>query len=227
MATLTVKRIVCLASSRMPARTPGGRCIAGRELQADGRPGPWVRPVNGRDNAGLTPSESRYENGSTPRLLDVMDVPVLNAHPKSHQRENWLLDPNRRWAKVGSASLDDLPNWVDEFDPLCTNQSSSSKGRNDRVHTSYANSINSSLCLIKVNLKVWVFDNYNRRTVQGRFRHGGTDYWLRVTDPNYEQKYNRRPDGCYDLGERFVTISLAGAYTDEYCYKLIAAIIKP
>ena len=35
-----VKRITCLAFSRMP----GGRCVAGKELRPLGLPGPWIRP---------------------------------------------------------------------------------------------------------------------------------------------------------------------------------------
>ena len=151
-----IKRIVCLASSRMP----GGRCIAGRELGADGQPGAWVRPVSSREHEGVATSESRYADGGTPRLLDIMDIPVLNAEPKAHQRENWLLDSNRRWVKVGSVGLADLPKWVEKVDTIWVNQSSTRKGLNDRVHTSYANSIDSSLCLIEVNLEVWVFDYF-------------------------------------------------------------------
>ena len=69
-----VKRMVCLAYSRMP----NGRCVAGRELRADGRLGAWIRPVTGGEDEGVTEEVSRYANGSLPRLLDVMDVPVTS-----------------------------------------------------------------------------------------------------------------------------------------------------
>ena len=59
MAVGDVKRIVCLANSRMLS----GRCIAGRELRAGGRPGPWVRPVSGREDEGVTEAEYRYAPG--------------------------------------------------------------------------------------------------------------------------------------------------------------------
>ena len=218
-----IKRIVCLASSRMP----GGRCIAGRELGADGQPGAWVRPVSSREHEGVAASESRYVDGGTPRLLDVVEVPILNAKPKDHQRENWLLDPKRSWLKVGSMDRSDLPKWVDTICTLWLNKSSTAVGRNNRVHTSEAKSLTSSLCLIKVNLTICVFDYFNRRRVQGRFRYKGTDYWLSVTDPDYEKDYKQRADGCYPLGKCLVTVSLAGADKDGYSYKLIAAIIKP
>ena len=223
MAALTVRRIVCLANSRMP----GGSCIAGRVLESDGRPGPWVRPVSGQENEGVAASASRYVDGGTPSLLDVMDVPVLKAHPKGHQQENWLLDPNRRWTKAGSIDLVHLPKWVEEVETLWVNGCSTSKGQNDRVTTSDASSLNNSLCLIKVNLTVCVFDHYNRRRVQGRFRHKGTNYWMWVTDDDYEREYLQQPDGTYQLGECYVTISLGGANEDGYAYKLTAAILRP
>ena len=46
--TRTVKRIVCLANSRKR----GGRCVAGKELLADGRAGGWIRPVSAARKRG-------------------------------------------------------------------------------------------------------------------------------------------------------------------------------
>ncbi len=109
---------------------------------------------------------------------------------------------------------------------LWVNGNSTTKGRNDRVSISDARSLKSSLCLLMVNLKVCVFDHYERRRVQGRFRHEGTDYWLWVTDPDYEQEYLQKADGNYRLDQCFVTVSLGGANEDGHAYKLIAAIVK-
>lgn len=223
MRVPTVKRIVCLASSRMPE----GRCIAGRELSSDAQPGPWVRPVSGRKGGGVSEQESRYEDGGVPSLLDIMDVPVLNAQPENHQHENWLLDPNHRWAKKGCLGLADLSNWIEEVETLWVNGCRTRAGQNDRVRASDANFLNTSLCFIKVNLTVHVvFDYYNRRRLQGRFRHKGTDYRMWVTDPDYEQEYLQQPVGTYRLGERYATISLGGVH-NGHAYKLIAAIIEP
>ena len=43
------KRILCLASSDMP----GGHCIAGKELLANGNIGKWIRLVNDRAGEGI------------------------------------------------------------------------------------------------------------------------------------------------------------------------------
>ena len=104
LVTDIVKRILCLANSRKG----GDRCIAGREILPDGRPGPWVRPVSSRANEAVSKRERRYRDGSEPRLLDVVDVPVIKAHPSEYQSENWLLDPGRRWERI-TASL--MPTW--------------------------------------------------------------------------------------------------------------------
>ena len=64
----------------------------------------------------------------------------------------------------------------------------------------------------------------NKRRVQGQFRHARQVYHLWVTDPGFERTYLARPNGTYDIGECYLTISLGEPYRDA-CYKLIAAII--
>ena len=95
-----VKRIVCLANSRKLY----GRCVAGREWN-DGRVGRWIRPVSNREHQEV----SEYEDGSDPRVLDVIDVPVVEPCPRNFQSENWLLNPEYYWEKVGKLSWFDLP----------------------------------------------------------------------------------------------------------------------
>ena len=79
----SVKRIVCLANSRKLH----GRCVAGREW-TDGRAGQWVRPVSDREHQDVSEYERQYEDGSDPRVLDIIDVPVLDPKPEIYQTEN-------------------------------------------------------------------------------------------------------------------------------------------
>ena len=188
--------------------------------------------MSGREDEGVTEAEYRYADGGGPRLLDFVDVPVLGPRPAGHQRENWLLDPDRRWARADRLGLSQLPTWADAVDSLWINGSSTSNGLNDKVPASEANTLDTSLYLIEANLEICVFNPEAargdfRRRVQGRFRHNGTDYRMWVTDPDQEQKYFAGPNGSYQLGKCYLTVSLSLAAIYGYHYKLIAAIIEP
>ena len=220
-----VKRIVCLANSRKLY----GRCVAGREWR-DGRAGRWIRPVSNREHQEVSEYERHYEDGSDPRILDVIDVPVLESCARSFQSENWLLDPKYYWEKVGRLSWFDLPVLADPVAPLWRDSHSTYDGLNDKIPLDLADSIGDSLKLIhveKLDLSVFkpgeAFGNMKRR-VQGRFRHAGSRYHLWVTDPVYERRYLAKLDGDYRIGECFLTISLGEPYGDAL-YKLIASIM--
>lgn len=222
----TVKRIVCLANSRKLQ----GRCIAGKEYVGD-RPGPWIRPVSAREHEEVSEYERQYQDGSDPRLLDVIDVPLLEARPKDYQQENWLLDPKAYWTRTSRANWSDLQFLADPVGPLWLNGHSTYNGCNDQIPSSAMASINDSLRLVKIErLALFVlkpgevFGNPKRR-VQAGFDFAGNHYRLWVTDPVYERTYLAKPDGEYGLGESFLTVSLGEPYNDA-CYKLVAAIFE-
>ncbi|HNP15721.1 MAG TPA: hypothetical protein PKI99_04620 [Terrimesophilobacter sp.] len=221
-----VKRLLCLANSRKL----NGRCVAGIELSGEQRLG-WVRPVSAREHEEVSEYERQYEDGSDPRVLDVMDVPLLEARPKGYQQENWLLDPDHYWRKVRRARWSDLLRLADPMAPLWIDGNSTYNGRNDRIDLVQAGGLDSSLRLVHVDrltLSVFkpgeAFGNPKRR-VQGRFVLHGAEYHLWVTDPGYEREYLQRPDGDYALGECFLTVSLGEPHNDA-CYKLVAAIME-
>jgi hypothetical protein len=222
----TVKRIVCLANSRKL----NGRCIAGRELIGK-LPAGWVRPVSDREHEEVSEYDRQYEDGSDPRVLDVIDVPLLGARPKTYQQENWLLDPEYYWVKAGQVTWSDLPNLADHVGPLWVDGHHTYNGINDKIPLATAQGLGTSLCLIYVDgLRLSVFKpgeafGNPKRRVQARFSHAGSQYHLWVTDPRYERRYLAQPDGDYDLGESFLTISLGEPF-NECCYKLVAAILE-
>jgi hypothetical protein len=91
--------------------------------------------------------------------------------------------------------------------------------------------LRSSLRLIhvgKLEINVCVrgeaFGNTKRR-VQARLSSDGMDYWSWVTDPIIEREYLAKPDGHYLMGEAYLIISIGEPYQD-YCYKLVATIIR-
>lgn len=227
MADGRVKRILCLANSRKE----GDRCIAGKELPKSGAPGSWVRPVSDRADEAVNESERQYDDGSEPGILDVIDVPLRKARPKSYQQENWLLDPDRRWRKVYRVTPEALEKLADPPGPLWINGYHTQHGRNDRLPVEQGVSLDSSLRLVKVGkLELDVFaprleqGDFKRR-IKGRFLYFGEDYRLWVTDPLYEQTYLNQPNDKYQLDECYLTVSLGEPY-QGYAYKLIAAIIE-
>lgn len=223
---ITVKRLVCLANSRKLS----GRCIAGIELAGAKRVG-WIRPVSMREHQEVSEHERQYEDGSDPKLLDIMNVPLIEARPKEYQRENWLLDPEHYWERVGSLAWRYLHGLTDPAGRLWINGNSTYNGVNDRIPVADAAKLHSSLHLIHVQeLTLSVFKPGGafgdpKRRVQGRFVYAEARYHLWVTDPTYERAYLAKPDGEYAIGESFLTVSLGEPY-EGFCYKLIAAIMK-
>lgn len=220
-----IKRIVCLANFRKLQ----GRCIAGKELQ-NGRSGEWVRPVSDREKGEVSEYERQYSDGSDPRVLDIIDVPLFSSKPENYQRENWLLNRGDYWVKIDIFPRNELHRFIDPVAPLWINEHSTRNGRNDKIPLELAKSLDSSLGLIHVDcLELSVFKpnkafGDQKRRVQARFQHAGDEYRLWVTDPVYERGYLAKKNGEYEIGESFLTISLGEPYKGD-CYKLVAAII--
>ena len=226
-AVSAVKRIVCLANSRKLS----GRCVAGRELAGGKAAGPWIRPVSVRPGQEVSEYERQYEDGTDPQVLDIVSVPVLAPKPDEWQTENWTLDAERYWKKLGRFSWFDLPCLLDPPEPLWIDGHSTYNGTNDKVPRDLLDSVSSSLRLVhmeRLHLRVFApgeaFGNSKRR-VQARFSHAGSEYRIWVTDPVYERKYLSKLDGDYEIGECYLTVNLGEPYGGS-CYKLAAAVIE-
>lgn len=224
MADPVVKRIVCLANSRKLS----GRCLAGKDPQS----AKWIRPVSDRPHEEVSEHERNYEDGSDPRVLDIIDVPLKAPSPRSYQSENWLLDPDYYWIRRGRASWSVLAALADDPSSLWSQGDSTRQGCNDRVELATAETLTNSLWLIPLDamvLRVFApgesFGNRKRR-VHGEFRYNGISYHLWVTDPGVEREYLMKADGRYPLGPCFVTVSLGEPF-EGHCYKLLAAIVTP
>lgn len=222
------KQLICLANSRKLS----GRCIAGKEF-IDGQAGPWLRPVSARATEEVSEEERQYPDGSDPRVLDIMRVPLLEPCPKSYQTENWLLDPDPYWEPAGRVTWDQMKAMADAPPVLWINNSSTIKGRNDRVTLAEAGQFHWSLCLLnlpRLTIRVFVpgadFGKLKRR-VQALFQYKSNEYGLWVTDPVIEREYLAKTDGTYSVGECCVTVSLGEPSSDGFCYKLVAALITP
>lgn len=218
-----VKRIVCLANSRKLSH----RCVAGKEVEGAAK-GAWIRPVSTREHGELTLMDRRYANGQDPRVMDVMDVALQGHAPKGCQQENYLVDSSEPPVRIRRASWAELHTLADPQDSLWVNGQSTARGMNDVISIDVAETLDSSLRLIRVpTLEISVFTYWNKKRVQGRFEHAGTNYWLWVTDPVYETRFMAGPEGDFTIGESYLTISVGEPFKEKNaCYKLIAAIIE-
>lgn len=215
------KRLVLLADSRKDRH----RCVAGIEIEDDRRVG-WVRLVTKHPNGVIYERERRYDDKAEPRLLDVMDVPVLAQRDMDWQPENWLLDTALPWRKVGRLDWKDLCKLADAEEPLWIGDGAAGC-QNDRVPVSEGGGVSYSLRLVHLDRLVLRGSTENSRfRVRGAFTHLGVGYNLSVTDPVYESVCVGKGPKTYEVGECFVTVSLGEPFKGD-CYKLIAAIIEP
>ena len=223
MTTQTVKRIVCLANSRKH----GGRCVAGKELLPDGRAGGWIRPVSDRAHGEVSEHERQYEDGNEPQLLDVVEMRLLAEKPECYHSENWLIDANVRWTKVGQVGREELPQWADPDEPLWSNDGA----LNDRMPIWEADYWAGSMRLIRVeDLLITVSKPYRYGSpypfLKVSFNYLGDSYALRVTNPDIENTAKGLADGKYPIGGQFLSVCIAEPYKG-FAYKVVSAIIKP
>lgn len=223
------KAFVCLANSRKP---PSGRCVAGKEVVDTGF-GAWIRPVSARPSEEISEEERRYEDGKDPKVLDIVEVHMIEPKPRAHQTENHVIDDQYYWKKVGRADWDSVLGALDVIDgPLWVNAGSTWYGSNDKIPEEIANSLKSSLCLVRPQkIEILVAREGGdfgppRRRVRATFDMNGIQYNLVVTDPVVERQYFERKDGRYSIEDTVFCISLSDAF-HGYAYKLVAAVIEP
>jgi len=223
-----VKTIVCLANSYKP---PRGRCIAGKEVLGNNKYGGWVRPVSARPKEEVSLSECRYHNQAIPKLLDIIDVPLLNAAPHNHQTENHLLDPKSWWVKRREFPWDELEQLRDRPASLWIDYDSTSSGVCDCMSRAEAATVHNSLLLIKegdftidVGSKTW--EGVKARTYRGNFKYNATYYSMSITDPAVRNAVEGKAEGQYPLSDVYLCISLTELFEDGRCHKLVAGVIR-
>jgi hypothetical protein len=198
---------------------------------AKGKYGGWIRPVSTRPKAEVALSECAYKDKSIPRILDIVEVPLLSAAPSNPQTENHILGPESWWTKNGSLPWDELEQLRDEPPSLWTNNNHTKAGVNDCITPEEALTIQNSLLIkkkdftVQVGFKTW--DGVRSRTYRGNFRYKGISYSLSVTDPAVRNAFARKDEGQYQLADVYLCISLTEPFDEDgRCHKLVAAVIR-
>src|SRR5262249_44849487 len=172
--------------------------------------------------------ERRYADRSDPKILDVMDVGLLEPAPHGYQTENHLLDIMRGYRKVGVWPWSRMPELLDHLESLWTNGNSSYHGLNDRVKAQEAAKMTTSLALIApAATAMRVHSEGGKPRVRAWFRYAGVSYVFSVTDPFTEWAWLAKPDGEYPVADAVLCISLGEPHTDGHCYKLVATVLTP
>lgn len=221
------KTILCFADSRKLT----GRCIAGKELN-NAQVGGWVRPVSARPAEEISITDRRYQDGTMPRVMDLILIPMSAPKPNGFQKENHLIDDQYYWVRQGRGTWQHALNAVDRTaGPLWLDGDHSYNGTNDRITVASAAQLTSSLMLVKpTNLVLTVAmegpDDRRKRKVRARFSLGNTDYCFSVTDVAVEDAYLKGPDGAFPVQEAVICVSLSEPF-NGYTFKLAAAVITP
>lgn len=195
--------------------------------------GGWIRPVSNRPFGEISEYERRYQNGEDPNVLDIIEIPLLQAHPHDYQTENHLIDAQFAWKKVGRFEKRRIAQLVDTLTgQLWIDGYSSNHGINDRIPENIANMLPNSLLLARLDSLTIVVSTEGgefgnpKRKARAVFHLRDTEYKLVITDPQIERAFLKKKDGEYCLfGESvYVCISIGEPY-NGFCYKLIASVI--
>lgn len=215
------KDIVLLACSKKHSNY----CVAGVDVHS----GEWVRIVSDDDKIAeaVMDEEMRYQDGSSPKLLDIIRITILEHRPNDYQPENYLFDGHYYWSKIGRANAASvIEKYATERPEYLFYNTEKS------VESKYLEQLNEnekySLIAIKPNnLKVEVKQWPEGKKVDMSFTYNGRWYrYLKVTDPDFLQEYVQYEEGTYSPGEDILLVVSLGENYHNAHYKLISGVIK-
>jgi len=217
--------MVCLASSYKCE----GRCYAGKELLGD-QVGDWLRPVSTSPTGEISLEQGRYADGTLPKPLDIIEIPMLRAAARHHQTENHLIDAAASWAKVGEFNPRGLSQLQDHPPALWLNTDHTQKGCNDCLSKTEAWGFQHSLAFIApadLNIEVVSRPWKNNKICRATFQYNLARYNLSLTDPAVIGAFSSKDEGAYPLTGGYICVSLTQPYElDGRCHKLVASVIE-
>lgn len=222
------KTILCLANSRRP----GGRCVAGKEIDGQGF-GEWIRPVSTGDSEAISAKDRCNEDGRDPSVLDIIEIDMLKPRPHAHQTENHLINDKIYWREIGRLGWNEVTTALDTIQgPLWANGHSTWNGRNDKVPEAIASGLPCSLYLVRPDrLSIEVAEEGGafgapKRRVRASFSFNDASYKFVVTDYAVDRRYRAGKDGSFAVDDAILCVSLSASWKGN-AYKLVAAVITP
>ncbi len=160
------KRIVVLANSTKRHN----RCVAGKEISWDAtqyHAAGWIRPVDRNEAEGAVSLQvMRYEDGTCPQVLDIVDVPILTHAADVNHPEDWVIDTTKRWKRLHQLPAAFVPHLCDDGGDLW-HQS----GQSRRVLEGYVSRMSNpaSLMLVKPP-DGWTISIFKDTNFEGKVR---------------------------------------------------------
>lgn len=223
------KRILVLANSFKHH----ARCVAGRELYADGTPGPWIRPVSNHGEGELLPHEMQLSTGRQVEVFQYVSIPLRRYANDRLQPENWLIHGAGNWLDMDASCPDYSPAILEE----CPRDLWEEPGRfADWASHGWLQSAppQQSLYVIRPrNLRIRVENRDGKERWRAVFCFRGVGYNLSITDPAFIQRHSAWPRGrelpieaplrCED--HCLMCVSLGSFWQGKH-YKLAATIFE-
>jgi hypothetical protein len=216
------RTIVCLANSYKHQ----GRCIAGICLED----GSWIRPRGKADDGALQPWEYVLDDGSEPRLLDIIEIELHFHLPTAYHPEDWRIVPSR-WRLLERPAH--VARWKSVLE-MSDKRNTILGGYRDRIAvTEFKDKpVTSSLSLIcPSEIYWWVREDRGKRKTRALFHHNHVTYDFALTDPKWMEHLNLLPVGIYPhasftkrTDKTWLTISLSEDFYGWH-YKLVAGVI--
>lgn len=209
---MSEKEIVILAKSIKH----GNFCVAGKDVSTK----KWIRLVSDNNGSALTGQQilttnSNYKDTYQVKTLHKVKVKFSHPAPLLQQPENEVINPQHTWQQNFSLSQAQLANYVDSPETLwgCENRLLYEDITQGSI------TISQSLYLVPVsNLSLYTNPQDKRKA---HFTYNDVRYTtMSVTDPNFDKLVSEQ--GFYKSA--YLVISLGEKYTDNYCYKMVAAI---
>ncbi len=211
------KTIVCLANSFKR----GGSCFAGIDLES----GAWARPLGTGEEDAVTATEQTFADGTRPRLLDIVEIPLHEAAPETGQPENWRQAAGR-WTRTGHMNPDEVRALLE---PLVLD--TPVFGTNERsipATEACREEVASSLAVVSPRNLRWHKEVWPERSrVRAVFEHAGAYHSLPVTDPDTCARLAQALAGDHRADptrETFLVISLTKPHEEEH-WKLVAGVV--